>query len=195
MQARRAGTLIVVILVTSLVGLLPGDARSEVLRPVRDPQNRFMISVPASWETRTSNWAAISALSPAPVGEMPDSLEIVVKDLPSPISAETCVHRVEQVMRFTIHAFTTLEEGPDEVAGLQAFSHSYSWRTRTGVDRRSRQVCVTIGRRVFVLIGSTTDTPDHVRENMPVLQRIMTTFRPVDDPTVWEQLWPWTGNR
>jgi hypothetical protein len=185
----------VVILVTSLVGLLPGEAWSEVLRPVRDPQNRFMISVPVSWEIRTSNWAAISALSPAPAGEMPDSLEIVVKDLPSPISAEACVHRVEQVMRYTIHAFTTLHEGPDEVAGLQAFSHSYSWRTRTGVDRRSHQVCVTIGRRVFVLIASTTDTPDHVRENMPALQRIMTTFRPLDDPTVWEQFWPWTRNR
>jgi len=196
MQTGRIWLLAALAIVPSVVSL--GPAQSEDLRPVGDPQHRFTISIPVTWHVRTSNGdPAVSALSPAPAGEMPDSLEVITRDLLSPISPEACVDTVERLMRFWIHNFTTLEKGPDEIAGLQAYSHSYAWHTQAGVSRQSHQVCVTLGRRAFVLIGSTTNTPEHIAEHLSAIERIMETFRPLEGPPDARQqpLWPPTRNR
>jgi hypothetical protein len=163
-----------------LAGL--GPAHSEDLRSVGDPGHRFTISIPVTWRVRTSHGdPAVLALSPAPPGEMADSLEVIARDLPAPISPEACVQRVARLMRWWIRDFTTLDKGPSEIGGLEAYSHSYSWSTRAGVGRLSHQVCVTVGRRAFVLIGSTTNTPEHIADNLPALDRLMDTFRPLPD--------------
>ena len=175
---QRVWLFIALAIVPLIVSLSP--AQSEDLRSVGDPQHRFTINIPVTWQVRTSSGdPAVSALSPAPAGEMPDSLEVIARDLPSPISPEACVDTVERMMRFWVHDLRTVEKGPDELAGLEAYSHAYAWRTRGGVDRRSQQVCVTVGRRAFVLTGSTTNTPEHIAERLPALARLMETFRPL----------------
>ena len=39
-----------------------------------------------------------------------------------------------------------------------------------------------MGRRVFVIIGTTMNTPDRVAKNLPEIARIIGTFRPGHAP-------------
>lgn len=148
---------------------------------VNDPENRFTITVPAGWAVQTSTSLrapAVSATSTAAGGQLPDSVEVVTQDLPTAINPGQCADKVAQVMRFTIHHWTTLREGTTTLAGLPGYSRAYTWHTSTGQDRRSDQTCVTVGRRAFVVIGTTANTQRSVQRGLPQLQRIIATFRP-----------------
>lgn len=152
---------------------------SMVLRTVRDPGARFTIRVPATWEVHTSSgYVVIEAIAPVSAGQTPSSVDVIVRDLPAAISAESCVHQAETVMRYVIPSFRTLDESPKTIGGLPGYSHAYTWRTRDGEERRSLQVCVTLGNRAFVVIGTTGNTPVRVRRDMPTLTRIIETLHP-----------------
>jgi hypothetical protein len=148
---------------------------------VKDPENRFTIMVPPNWSVQTSTGArtpAVSAKSPASSGQLPDSVDVITQDLPTAINAEECADKVAQVMRFTIHRWTTLHEGAVTFAGMPAYSRAYAWRTSAGQDRLSNQTCVTMGRRAFVVIGTTANDRRGVQQELPQLQRIIATFHP-----------------
>ncbi|HEX4835334.1 MAG TPA: hypothetical protein VFW01_03265 [bacterium] len=152
---------------------------SMVLRTVRDPGARFTIRVPETWEVHTSSgYVVIEAIAPVSAGQTPSSVDVIVRDLPAAISAESCVHQAETVMRYVIPSFRTLDESPKTIGGLPGYSHAYTWRTRDGEERRSLQVCVTLGNRAFVVIGTTGNTPVRVRRDMPTLTRIIETLHP-----------------
>ena len=148
---------------------------------VKDPENRFTIMVPVDWSFQTSTGArtpAVSARSHAAGSQLPDSVEVITQDLPTAINAQECGDKISQVMRYTIHRWNTLREGTVTFAGMPAYSRAYTWHTSTGLERRSEQMCVTMGRRAFVMIGTTTNDQRGVREELPQLQRIIATFRP-----------------
>lgn len=167
---------------TVLVGAAAeGAAPPLASQVVKDPQNRFAIAVPADWSVQTSTGArspAVTAKAPAVQGQLPDSVDVIAQDLPTAISPQGCAGEAAQVMRFTIHQWTTLNEGPAMLAGLPAYSRSYTWRASVGQVRRSIQTCVTMGRRAFVVVGTTANTQGSIQQDLPRLQRIMGTFRP-----------------
>ncbi len=105
-----------------------------------------------------------------------------MSDLPLPITPPTCSQRVAFAMWVTIHEWTTLFEGPDMIDGLAAYSRVYTWHLRNGGERRSLQTCVPLGRRVFVIIGTTQNTPNRVAKVFPALDQILRTFRPGPAP-------------
>ena len=150
------------------------------LQPVEDRAGRFVISVPPAWRVEQSgrDLPALSAFSPEPPGTAPDSVEVFVSDLLLPITPPACSQRVAFAMWVTIHEWTTLSEGPDTIDGLAAYSRVYTWHLRNGGERRSLQTCVPLGRRVFVIIGTTQNTPHRVAEVFPALAQILRTFRP-----------------
>lgn len=153
------------------------------LQPVQDSEGRFVISVPPTWRVEQSGRdPALSAKSPVPPGTPPDTVEVFVRDMLYPLSPEGCGRQVAWAMRMTIHEWTTLSEGPDSIGGLAAFSRAYTWHLKTGEERRSVQTCVPLGRRVFVIIGTTMNTPSRVAETLPELTRIIGTFRPGPAP-------------
>jgi DcrB len=148
---------------------------------VKDPGNRFTITVPADWNVQTSSGGrspAVAAMSPPASGQLSDSVDVIAQDLPIALSPQGCAGEIAQIMRFTIHEWTTLHEGPVTLAGLPAYSRSYTWRTKTGQDRRSVQTCVTMGRRAFVIVGTTANTQSDMEEHLDRLEQIMATFRP-----------------
>jgi hypothetical protein len=154
-------------------GIPPG------LRTIQDPAARFTIRVPVTWEVATSSGdPVIEARSPVPAGQTPSTVDVIVRDMPALLTPESCVRQAETVMRYLIPSFTTLSESPKTIGGLPAYSHAYTWRTREGEERRSLQVCVTTGRRAFVVIGTTQNTPDRVRRDMPMLTHIIETLHP-----------------
>lgn len=153
------------------------------LQPVQDADSRFVISVPPTWRVVQSRKdPAFSAKSPEPPGTSPDTVEVFVRDMLYPLSPERCGWQVAWVMRMTIHEWTTLSEGPDSVGGLAAFSRTYTWHLNTGEERRSVQTCVPLGRRMFVVIGTTMNTPNRVAQMLPELTRMISTFRPGPAP-------------
>jgi hypothetical protein len=154
------------------------------LRAVRDLQGRFTIDVPVNWQVATSyRDPALSAKSPVRSGGLSDTIEVIVRDLPVAISAENCARQIAQVMNFTIHHWETLREGADTMGGLAAYSRTYNWRTKDGQDRRSVQTCAMMGRRAFVVIGTTMNTPGQVNDDLPEIMHIMGTFHPVTSST------------
>jgi hypothetical protein len=147
---------------------------------VKDPENRFTIMVPANWAVKTSTSSrapAVAAKSPVAGSQLPDSVDVITQDLPTPINAQECGDKMAQVMRFTIHRWSTLHEGAATFLGMPAYSRAYTWRTNGGQERRSDQTCVTMGRRAFVMIG-TTANDQRAAQELPQLQRIIATFHP-----------------
>jgi hypothetical protein len=156
--------------------------QGATLKNVRDPLGRFVISVPATWNVQTSTSsraAAVKTAAPTPSGGLPDSVDVIVQDTFSPLSPQACIGEADTVMRFTIHKWTTVQQGVTTLGGLPAYSRAYVWRAPTGQQRESVQSCVTIGRRAFVIVGTTANTPINVRQNLPQLKQIMNTFRPL----------------
>jgi hypothetical protein len=158
-----------------------GAAPPPTSHVVKDPGNRFTIAIPVDWNVHTSTGGrapAVAALSPPAPGQLSDSVDVIAQDLPIALSPQGCAGEVAQIMRLTIHEWTTLHEGPATLAGLPAYSRSYTWRTGTGQDRRSVQTCVTMGRRAFVIVGTTANAEADIQEHLAKLEQIMATFRP-----------------
>jgi hypothetical protein len=174
----------IVIAAGGVAAVAPGGfAKGVELIPVQDSAGRFLISVPRTWQVDESRKdPAFSAKSPEPPGTSPDTVEVFVRDMLFPLSPEGCASQVAWVMRMTIHTWTTLSEGPDSIGGLAAYSRAYTWRLTNGEERRSLQICVPLGRRMFVVIGTTMNTPRRVARNLPDIARIIRTFRPGPAP-------------
>jgi len=180
-SVRTAGVAVMILSLAAVHLALPA-----ALTTVYDLKNRFTINVPADWIVLLSTQdRAVSARSPAVPGRLSDTIDVIARDLPRAITPENCAWQAAMVMRFTIHQWTTVREGPGMLAGLPAYSREYTWRTSTGHERRSIQPCVTPERRAFVIVGTTTDTPSDVARDLPELERLMATFRPIR-PTLLE---------
>ena len=160
-----------------------GPAGALDLQSVRDSHGRFTISLPTTWQIDQSRKdRALSAKSGGSQDAPPDTVEVFIRDMPFPVSPEACAGQVAWAMRMTIHQWTTLSEGPDSIGGLPAYSRTYTWHVKSGEEHRSLQTCVPVGRRVFVIIGTTMNTPERIAQIFPELTRMIGTFRPASAP-------------
>jgi hypothetical protein len=156
----------------------PVAAQSTGLKAVRDPQNRFTIQVPAAWtvETQAKN-PAVTAKSAAPKSALPDSLEVTVYDWSAGISPQDCISESDLVLRYAIHTWTTVKQGPVTIAGQPGYSRVYNWKSGNE-PRQSVETCVTRGNRVYVAVGTTDNTSTKVASTMPLIQRAIATLQP-----------------
>ncbi|HEV2440622.1 MAG TPA: hypothetical protein VGX97_11230 [bacterium] len=174
--------LVAVLAVTAQAAPMGGAGATD--RTVRDIDNRFTVMVPAAWKVTTSHGdPALTAVSPPADGGLPASLVIIVRDLPVAISPETCVYQAQYVTRRAIQRYASLDAGPEHVGPLPAWSHAYVWTSRTGEERRSIQICVTVGRRAILAIGTTGNRAARVRDDMPELIRSIQSIRPATGPS------------
>lgn len=175
---RTAGAVLAIVVIAALA--TPGAvmAQNLSLKPVRDPQNRFTIDVPASWNVTTqAKNPTVQAKSPASSATLPDSLNVTVYDWTKPISAQDCISESDIVLRYSIHTWTTVTQGPMTIAGQPGYSRVYNWKAGNE-PRQSVETCVTHGNRVYVAIGTTDNTPAKVNATMPMLQRAIATLQP-----------------
>lgn len=157
----------------------PVTAQNLDLKPIRDLQNRFTINVPASWNVTTQKKnPSVEAKSPAPQAALPDSLDVTVYDWTKPISAQDCISESDLVLRFAIHTWTTVSQGPETIGGQPAYSRVYNWKASNGEPRQSVETCITHGNRVYVAVGTTDNTTAKVNSTMPLLQRSIATLEP-----------------
>ncbi|HKX18383.1 MAG TPA: hypothetical protein VJT33_10280 [bacterium] len=180
----RTGALPAVVAVVAMAVAVPVGAQSTGLKPVRDPQNRFTINVPAAWTVTTqSKNPAVEAKAPAPAAAgsaaaLPDSLDVTVYDWRIPINAHDCISESDIVLRYAIHTWTTVRESSATVGGQPAYSRVYNWKAGNGEPRQSVETCVTHGNRVFVAVGTTGNIPARVNATMPLLERAIATLEP-----------------
>jgi hypothetical protein len=177
---RAAGALVAGVLTAALATTGFVTAQSLILKAVRDPQNRFSINVPASWivTVQTKN-PSVEAKSSAPKpSALPDSLDVTVYDWRVPISAQDCISESDLVLRYAIHTWTTVKEGPATIGGQPAYSRVYNWKAGNGEPRQSVETCVTHGSRVYVAVGTTENTATKINTTMPVLQHAIATLQP-----------------
>jgi hypothetical protein len=175
----RAWALPAVLVIAALMASVPATAQAPALKPVRDPQNRFTISVPAAWNvtTQTKN-PSVEAKSAAPKTGLPDSLDVTVYDWSAPLSAKQCISESDLVLRYAIHSWTTVKEGPATIGGQPAYQRVYNWKASNGEARQSVETCVTSGRRVFAVVGTTDNTPAKVTSTMPLLESATASLQP-----------------
>lgn len=180
--------LVAVLAAAAQAAPLGGPGAGATYRTIRDIDNRFTIVVPAAWKVTTSRGdPTLTAVSPPADGGLPASLVIIVRDLPVPISPETCVYQAQYVTRRAIQRYASLDAGPERVGPLPAWSHAYVWTSKTGEERRSVQICVTVGRRAILAIGTTGNRAARVRDDMPELIRCIQSIRPAAGPSAPEQ--------
>lgn len=179
-NGRAVGLACLAVAVAALAAVpaAPGAGASPGGKTVRDAGNRFTIEIPPTWGVYPpGRGQALLARGPAPAGALRDTLDVIVEDTATPLSPAACVGEAERFMRLAIHSWTDLGSAPTTVGGRPAYEHTYVWQASTGNQRRSVQVCVTQGRRAFMLIGTTENTPALVSAGMPVIMRIIDTFR------------------
>lgn len=176
---RAAGALLGTVTLITATGVgAPVSAQDAGLTTVRDPQNRFTIDVPAGWSVQTqAKNPSVVAKAPAAKTTLPDSLQITVYDWSTPISAKTCISESDIVLRYVIHTWTTVKEGPVTVAGQPGYSRVYNWKAGSE-PRQSVETCVTHGNRVYVVVGTTDNTPAKVTATMPLMLRSIATLQP-----------------
>jgi hypothetical protein len=176
---RSAAALVAAMVMAALAVAVPVTAQTAGFKAVKDPQNRFTIAVPSNWNvtTQTKN-PAVEAKSPQSAAKLPDSLDVTVYDWMGAISPEECISQSDFVLRYTIHTWTTVSQGPTTVSGRPAYSRVYDWKTGTGEPRRSMLVCTTHGSRVFAAVGTTENTSAKVAATMPLLERAIGTLQP-----------------
>ncbi len=183
-RSRNAGILPAAAVVIAMAAVVPVAAQSAGLKAVRDPQNRFTIGVPATWSvtTQTKN-PAVEAKSAAPQAAgrtalLPDSLDVTVYDWRVPISAQDCISESDLVLRYAIHTWTTVRQGPMTIGGQPAFQRVYNWKASNGEPRQSVETCVSHGSRVWVAVGTTDNSPAKANSTMPLLVRSIATLQP-----------------
>lgn len=183
-RTQKAGVLPAVAVVIAMTAVLPVAAQSVGLKSVRDPQNRFTIDVPSTWSvtTQTKNPAVEAKSAAYQAGGkgalLPDSLDVTVYDWRVPINAQDCISESDLVLRFAIHTWTTVRQGPMTIGGQSAYERVYNWKASNGEPRQSVETCVTHGSRVWVAVGTTDNTAAKVNSTMPLLQRSIATLQP-----------------
>jgi hypothetical protein len=173
------GLLAVVALIVAIDVAGQVSAQSRTLKTVRDPQNRFTIAVPSAWSVQTqSKNPSVTAKSPAPKTALPDSLEVTVYDWSKPISAQDCISESDVVLRYAIHTWKTVKQGPVTIAGQPGYSRVYDWTAGNREPRQSIETCVAHANRMFVAVGTTDNRSAKVNATMPLLEHSIATLQP-----------------
>jgi hypothetical protein len=179
MRIVRVVSLVLVALVsTAAIGAMV--ARPAGVQLAADPNGRFSIKFPSDWQVvkTLSGPSTVVGLGPAPPGQFHVNVNVVVEDLAAPVSPATYAHLARAKMATAFQDFTVLGEGSATIAHRQAYYRYYTWRRSTGGVLYQVQTYFTLGRRAFVLTGTTINNAERIRQDIPVIGEIFETFSP-----------------
>jgi hypothetical protein len=177
----RVARLSLLVIVTALFASLlpPGPARSAGMQYVADVQGRFKIGFPAGWRIVTPSGdtpavQGIDARSPRPYL----NVNVVIERLPQPLSPVQYARKSRPIMAAAFPEFVILQEGAARIAQRDSYYRYYTWRSNSGWPLYQVQAYFTVGRRGFVLTGTTGNDPRRIQKDAPVISRIFETFTP-----------------
>ncbi len=184
-RVQRAVTLVVAaVLCAAWVGVGTAQPAPGGLRDVRDPGGRFSIGAPADWEVQANAGGSPSVIlaAPSPPGEFRLNINVVAQTLRTPLSSEAFGRGSESGLRASFHAYTIVQEGRAEIGGRAAYYRYFTAEPTTGISVYVVQVYFTAGQTAFVVTGSTANDPDRLRTDLPVIARIIDSFRVAESP-------------
>jgi hypothetical protein len=169
----------VLVALVGIATLVPA-ARPAGLQLASDPNGRFVISFPDDWQVviTKSGASSVVGLAPAAQGQFHVNVNVVVEELAAPVSAATYARLVMPKMATAFQEFTVMKEGSARIAHRPSYYRYYTWRRGPGTVLYQVQSYFTVGRRAFVLTGTTLNAPDRVRRDVPVIGQIFETFSP-----------------
>lgn len=175
---RLASSALVALVCTAAIA--PMAARPAGLQLAADPGGRFKISFPSDWQVvkTKSGQSTVVGFAPAPRGQFHANVNVVVEKLATPVSPLIYAQLAAPKMATAFQDFAVLKEGSAKVAGRQAYYRYFTWRRSPRAVLYQVQTYFTLGRRAFVLTGTTVNDADHVRRDLPVIARIFETFIP-----------------
>ncbi len=154
-------------------------AQPAAMRPVLDPGGRFVISFPEDWhvETSESGKPAVIGAAPEQASGFRVNVNVVVETLAAPASPQALAEAAGSGLRTIFQEYTVVQKGPALIGGRAAYYRYYTWRANTGVSIYQVQVYFTAGQTGFIVTGSTLNDPARVRADLPVIARIVESFR------------------
>lgn len=175
---RSLSAVLIIILWTGAVS--PTGAQSPRMRSVADPGGRFTISFPSAWRVVTpeSGLPAVAGLAPDAPGGFHVNVNVIVENLSTAVSPKGYAALSEPAMRAMFHEFTVIDQGAAKVARRSAYYRYFTWKPNVGDVLYQVQAYFTIGRRGFVLTGTTVNDPDRIRQDFTVISQIFETFKP-----------------
>lgn len=151
---------------------------SPLPQTITDAQGRFTMAFPADWEVATRAEGMIVLLGQGPVaaGSRP-TVNVVVEPLTEPMSAHDYAVAAERLVKATLHNYKVIQESDATVLGRPVYYRYLTWEANTGVKMYQLQLFLTDGQTGFVVTGSTIAQRERILHDMPLVQRIMQTFR------------------
>jgi len=180
MRSGRCMCSILIVLLWTAASL-PANAQLSAPQSVADPKGRFTIDFPADWRVLTPRSGIVAVMGIAPPQGQPHraSVNVIVEDLARDMPAQAYAEISERMLKTIFQDYTVVKQGPVAIAGQAAYYRYYTWRTNTGDVFYQVQVYVTAGRRGFVITGSTSNEPESMRRDVPIIVQIIGTFRPI----------------
>lgn len=157
----------------------PEQVPGPLPQSVSDSHGRFTMSFPEDWQVVTPPQGMIALLGAGPTaatGGRP-TINVVTETLTMQMTPDAYAAAAERLAKVTLHNYTVVKESNASVQGRPAYYRYMTWETNTGVTLYQLQVFLTEGLTGFVVTGSTLNDPDRVQRDMPLITRIIDTFR------------------
>jgi len=150
---------------------------------VADSQRRFAMNFPSDWEvvTQAQSMVALLGAGPLNAGSRP-TINVVTESLAGPMSPQAYAAAAQRLASVTLHNYAVIQESNAAVQGRPAYYRYMTWEMNTGVTLYQLQVFFTEGLTGFVITGSTINEPERVLRDMPLITRIIETFRVAQAP-------------
>jgi hypothetical protein len=169
----------------------PAPAQPPQVKRLADPLGRFTIEYPTLW---TVNSHVVEPNKAGTVfsgfsGPTTTYVDVSLGEQAAPVTAEGFGRSVETQRRQQDASLRQLQDGATDIAGTPAYYVYYTVTTQ-GVSYYCLRVYLVIAAqraspgtgtayRMFWLDGGTRNDPRWVEPNVPLIQRIMWSFRPL----------------
>jgi hypothetical protein len=85
--------------------------------------------------------------------------------------------RAEPLAAAAFHGYTVVQQGSATIAGRPAYYRYFTWEPNNSAPLYQLQAYFTSGRSGFVVTGSTLNDIESIHRDMPLIVRILDTFR------------------
>jgi hypothetical protein len=149
------------------------------MRVIHDATGRVTLAVPNGWLIRSTaepgRTPVLIVRSPGAGRGEPASVIVVEEDLPAPITPAAFAEGVRR--KISRRDLVIIREGPTRIGGIPAFSRTSTWKVSTGATVYGLETYLTSGTLAVMAMGLTANVPARLRDDLPVLRRILDTIR------------------
>jgi hypothetical protein len=173
------GTVLACAAIAAAAGSVgPARAQAPLTQVVSDPNGRFVMSFPADWKvvTRARGMNALDGTGPAKGGRGP-AVNVAVASLGEFMMPQAYAAQFEELAKATLRHYSVVRESPVTVNGHPAYYRYVTGTTVAGAPVYEIQVFFTENQTGFVVTGRTVNDRARVLQDMPLITRIIGTFR------------------